>query len=301
MAEFAESLVAPLAELEVDVVIDEVDWIPNETGWSVDRKVSKRLKESVRGFDIVHAWGLRTAWACGEAYYLRVPWVYTAFDMPKTSNNQLVDRLNSARTGICCCSAARQFLDGAYTSNLKTIYPGLPPYLPYEREVAREQLGFGPDEFLILSLSTELGEEFIREITSQKVNVSFAVLSPDDMPDADKIESRDQLPLWIAASDLVMQSKPGLGIDLDCLIAMSSGVPVLVKDVGGLSEMGVANVSLEVYEDDLDLPRHLLELIDAPVHREALGMAGRAKVEDRFDLRECAEKYAAVYRSVLNP
>ncbi|MCB0824841.1 MAG: glycosyltransferase family 4 protein [Armatimonadetes bacterium] len=301
MAEFAESLIAPLGELDIDVAIDEVDWIPNETGWSVDRKVSKRLKESIRGFDLVHAWGMRTAWACGEAFYLRFPWVYTAFDMPKTSNNQLVDRLNSARTGICCCSAARQFLDGAYTSHLKTIYPGLPPYLRFDRETAREQLGFGPEEFLVLSLSSDHMDDVVHEITNQRADVSFAIFSDEETPGADKIESREQLPLWIAASDLVIQSKPGLGIDLDCLLAMSSGVPVMAKDVGGLSEMGVANVSLEVYEDENDLTRHLLELIDAPVHREALGLAGRAKVEDRFNIQECAEKYAAVYRSVLNP
>ncbi len=133
IATYSDALARELENHGIEVVIDDAeDWIPNETGFATDRRVTKLVKKAAQGFDLVHAWGYRPAWACSEAFYLRSPWIFTAYDIPKTTNSQLIDRLNAARTGLCVTRAVKLKLEAADTINLELVPPGLatpPPLL----------------------------------------------------------------------------------------------------------------------------------------------------------------------------
>ena len=153
MATYSELLRHGLEEEGIDVVIDDTGWIPNETGWKVDRKVSKQLQEASRGFDLIHAFGYRAAWACSEAFYLKRPWVYTAYDMPKTLVSQLIDRLNAARTGIVPTRKVKQKLEEADTLNLEVVMPcvHVPNDLPSMQD-CKSKLGLNEEHPLILGM-----------------------------------------------------------------------------------------------------------------------------------------------------
>ncbi len=159
IATYTEVLRHSLKAEGIDVVIDDAEsWIPNETGWKADRQVSKALHEAAKGFDVVHAFGYRSAWACSEAFYLKKPWLYTAYDMPKTTVGPLIDRLNASRVGICVSRAVKKPLEEAETLNLEVVVPGV--YVPefrLETQEARVKLGLDPESPVVLAVRDLMG------------------------------------------------------------------------------------------------------------------------------------------------
>lgn len=315
MASLSSGLSVALEEFGVEAVLEDAEGvIPNETGWWVDRKVSKRVKDLAKGFDVVHAWGYRSAWACGEAFYLRKPWFYTAYDLPKTTQAALIDRLASARAGICSSRAVKKALEDGDAVHLEVVTPGVyvEGTLP-SREDARGRLGIAEDARLVLGLGRlvlERGFDALAsaaEVFSEDVPRGQVVIAGDGPegrglpgPGRRVVTGRFSKWDWICAADLVVVPSRRAGFSLVAAEAMWAGVPVLARETGGLPEMGVRDVSLELFEEDGDLPYCMTELMAGPVHLASLGSAGRARAADRFDLRECARRHAELYREAVS-
>jgi glycosyltransferase involved in cell wall biosynthesis len=92
----------------------------------------------------------------------------------------------------------------------------------------------------------------------------------------------------LRACDLVLQPYPdgASGRRTTLMAALANGVPV-VTTVGALSEpvWNEGAVAVGPAGDSAHLTRHVLELLDSPDRRAALGRAGRKLYEDRFALR----------------
>jgi alpha-maltose-1-phosphate synthase len=80
------------------------------------------------------------------------------------------------------------------------------------------------------------------------------------------------------------------------LEAMHAGVPVVSTRVGGLGELVVDGVTGLLVEprDDGALARALLALVDDEGRREAMGAAGRRRVEEHFDVRRTTARVVDV-------
>lgn len=315
IATYTEVLRHRLEMEGVDVVIDDATgWIPNETGFRVDRKVSRALRDAVRGFDLVHAFGYRAAWACSEAFYVKQPWLYTAYDMPKTTMAALVDRLNAARRGICSSTAVKRELDGGDTLHLEVITPGV--YVPDETrttEEARLALGLDADERVVLGfgrLVPERGFDALRNAAAELVRDTdkVSVVIVGEGPEASRLGGEgcrvvtgefDKW-LWLQAAEIVVVPSRRAGFSMVAAEAMMLGKPVLVRRTGGLADMGIENVSLEVFDEDDDLLFVLLELLNSPIHLDSVGEAGRYRAEDRFDLGKCVNKHVNLYRDLTS-
>lgn len=311
IASYCDALRVSLKDQGIDVVVDDADeWIPNETGWSVDRAVSKKLQDAAKGFEIVHAFGYRAAWACNEAFYLKRHWVYTAYDLPKTTASQLIDRLNAARTGICVGSAVKHKLDSADALNLRTIVPGVwvPPHRLSKAE-ARQQLGICDDQTVVLAIgpygsdrgfsalwdaATQLGQEVS--------DVMVCALGPVDQDPGHSV--RVVAPpfdkwMWLAACDIVVAPYERAGFSMAAAEAMRFGKVVLMRRAGGLPDMGTENVNIELFENDDDLLFCLIELLNSPIHRESVSDSAAIRAESGFDLERCAREHAQLYRDLL--
>ena len=121
----AADLALALQSQDVEAVVLEAgDWMPNETGPKFDRDVSKRLVQEADGFDIVHAFGYRCAWACSAAFGDRRRWIYTAYDLPKTKHLLLVARLNDAGAGLAVARAVTRALDDMLVMRVETVPVG---------------------------------------------------------------------------------------------------------------------------------------------------------------------------------
>jgi colanic acid/amylovoran biosynthesis glycosyltransferase len=91
----------------------------------------------------------------------------------------------------------------------------------------------------------------------------------------------------------------GLGMVL--LEAAATGLPIVGSRVGGIPEcMLEGKTGFLVSERDADaLARRMAELLEDPVRRHQMGTAGRALIEDRFDLHRQTAVLENFYDSLL--
>jgi len=91
----------------------------------------------------------------------------------------------------------------------------------------------------------------------------------------------------------------GLGMVL--LEAAATGVPIIGSQVGGIPECIVDGKTgfLVPERDEETLARRMAELLEDPVRRHSMGAAGRALVEDRFDIDRQTAALENFYDSVL--
>ncbi len=320
IASVCQTLADALDEFNVEVVVDEVSsWMPDKTGWLVDRGVTKKLNEAVRGFDLVHAWGYRPAWACSEAFYVRRPWVYTQLDPPRTTNPQLIDRLNAARQGFVSCRQIKEALVKAETLHVRVMDAPVAEPPKFSRLDERRRLGLDPDAPMLLAAGAwgaegglqdaieALGQliPIIPNITLVLANLTGSKSEVEAAcgiaPDRIKIvgEQPSLLP-WAAASDLVIIPKRRGGISITALEAMSMEVPVIVRRGTGTDEIAVDGLSAFYYSEEDSLSTRIESILANRVTCEAVGRSGRTRVEDSHSASEIAGLLASRYKQILD-
>ncbi|MFM9872821.1 MAG: hypothetical protein ACKVQS_05075 [Fimbriimonadaceae bacterium] len=308
MSTFASSLVPGLEAAGIEVVIDEAEvWIPEKTGWQVDRKVSRAVRDAGKGFDFVLAWGYRAAWACSEAFYVKKPWGYVAYDTPKTTHDQLIGRLAAARVGVCCSRATKRILDDADAVNLEVIVPGVqvPAGLP-TKEVAREQLGIAADARLIVGMGRAVNDsafdvfdnllEMLIAEAPRTVGLVKVVGGSRKMSHAKVVDAGIDPWVLIQAADVVLCPDRRAGFKMAAAMGMALAKPVVCRELSSLREIGVPDVSMEFFDSDDDAYYQMLDLMGAPVYMESLGLAARARAEDYLSLDRCVENFARMIR-----
>ncbi len=310
---YAHNLAERLETLGMEAVIDECSsWIPDRTGWQVDRPVSKRLREAGKGFDVIVAFGYRSAWACAEAFYLKRPWVYVAYDTPRTTHSQLIDRLSSARAGICASRTTKRILDEADAVNLTMVVPGVPqpPESTPDKLAARQLLGIRDDARLVVALGRPVAD------TGLDAFDDLAPMLREDVPNFEGMilpiagrmtaknlrtapEGTDP---WIllSAADVVFVPARRAGFSMSAGMAMQLGKPVLARDLNALREIGVRDVSMEFFEDGDDAFYRLMDMLAAPMYLESFGNAALTRARDYLDMDRCAREMHALLSEVAS-
>jgi glycosyltransferase involved in cell wall biosynthesis len=111
-------------------------------------------------------------------------------------------------------------------------------------------------------------------------------------------EVRD-VPGLLRRAGLFAQPSRSEGISLTLLEAMARGLPVVATRVGGNAEVvedGV-NGRLVASEDPTALATALLAARADPDRARELGLAGRRRIEETFDVRRMVAEYEMMYRS----
>ena len=129
---------------------------------------------------------------------------------------------------------------------------------------------------------------------------------------ADRVEFLGALPHAQVLSSMrkaAMLVLPGIrtatgreeGLGMVLLEAAATGVPIIGSRVGGIPEcIEDGKTGFLVPErDEESLARRMAELLEDPVKRHAMGAAGRALVEDRFDIDRQTAALENFYDSVL--
>ena len=251
IATYTNLLADALHDEDIEAIVDDAeDWIPNKTGWRVDREVAKVLKAAARGFDIVHAFGYRTAWACSAAFYVSGPWIYTAYDMPRTTHVELIKRLNTGRIGLCSSHAVRNKLADASALNLEVIPPGIRANTRVlDRQESRGMHGVSDGEILIVAAGRfveERGfESLIAAVHSLPRNFRLILSGKGPLEDSlvaaagDKVTVTHELfsqQVVIAAADLVVVPSTRAGFSYTALEAMHQAT------IGGARTIALTNV-----------------------------------------------------------
>jgi glycosyltransferase involved in cell wall biosynthesis len=108
---------------------------------------------------------------------------------------------------------------------------------------------------------------------------------------------RSDIAALLGAVDLFALTSVSEAASLTVLEAMASRLPVVVTAVGGNPEMvrdGVDGL-LVPRGDDAAVAAALLRLLDEPARAAAMGLAGRQRVEERYQLGQTVENYWRLY------
>jgi glycosyltransferase involved in cell wall biosynthesis len=323
IATHASDLQAELARRGIHAEIEDASgWIPNDTGPKNDKAVSRKLREISAGYEIVHAFGYRSAWACSEAFGHREAWVYTAYDIPKTTHRVLISHLNDAQAGICASRAVYRALDEAIAIDLVTLMPGVrkPPEIPASKEDCRARHGL-PSAAIVIGglgrLTPEKGwDRLIEAMGIVWAAVPEAILAiAGDGPQRASLEGMardthrpDQIRLLGAAPDafeflggldLCVVPSTRAGFSMAALEAMAMGVPTLVRATGGLPELLEPDISGFVFRADEGLGSQIAEVLDLPLTLQTVGSAGRIRASETFALEPCVEGLVEIYQGIV--
>ena len=112
---------------------------------------------------------------------------------------------------------------------------------------------------------------------------------------------RSDVPALLAGAGFFVTASLTEGISLTLLEAMAVGLPVIATSVGGNSEIVDAPRTGQLVPpgDAAGLAAAMVEMCRQPDCWQALGQAGRERVEEHFDVRRMVSDYERLYRELL--
>lgn len=310
-----ESLATALEEMghSCETVIDDSGESPKS-----QRQFRKRLQTAANRCDIVHAHGFRAAWQCSQLRGIR--WCYTAHTAGLEKPKRLIDCLNSAEFGICVSNSLLQEMEAAGASNLRVNFGGVliretvPP-----KEQSRTRIGVPTDAKVVGFVGRLVPEKGLEDLLHAMQEVwyehetAYLIIAGEgpSLGKLDEIRSglmyRDKVRLlgkWpdafevYAASDLVVMPSKSEALGLSAIEAMSVGVPVVARRVGGLAEVIEDNVCGKLVDPDAFLADSIDDLLYAPTLLRVYGDAGKLRVMERFDMRVSAREITRYYSEI---
>lgn len=321
IATLTNTLALALKKRGVEAVVEEAsDWIPNQTDIASSRPATKQLRTISANYGLVHAFGYRAAWACSDAFGPKEAWVYTAYDMPKTTHKLLIDKLNEAQLGFCSSYAVRDALAKAGALDVSVRTPCAPHLASLlDKEDARRVFEAEVEGPLIAGLGRlvpERGFAILAEAMEQvwiQVHDAQLVVAGDG-PELEQLRAiarqssrahqihvygpvRNAADLYKAADLLVVPSTRA-GFSMVAAEAMLCGTPVMVRE-GPLDEMVQRDNTGLLFASDRELGLRIAEAIQTPIRLESVSNAARIKAEALFSPDRFAEEMEKKYREIV--
>lgn len=112
--------------------------------------------------------------------------------------------------------------------------------------------------------------------------------------------NRHDVPAQLAAASMFILSTRTEGLSISLLEAMAAGLPVVATAVGGNPEVIVEGQTgfLVPRGSAEKLAEKIVWLLDHPREAQAMGRAGRERVETHFDVRQTVRAYQRLYYEV---
>jgi len=187
----------------------------------------------------------------------------------------------------------------------------------------RRELGLSPDDrvaILIGRFAPRKGHEFalkaVQRASERVPDLKMIFAGDGELEDDLRAEAvrlnvsdrvifagfRRDIPHLLAAAEVLVLPSEDECLPLVILEAMSSRLPVISTDVGGISEAvedGVTGIMVRP-RDAEGLAEALVEILGDPERARSMGIAGRRKVEAEFSLEACAAAVFDVYDELLS-
>jgi N-acetyl-alpha-D-glucosaminyl L-malate synthase BshA len=112
---------------------------------------------------------------------------------------------------------------------------------------------------------------------------------------------REEVPLYYAASDVVVVPSLQEAWGLVATEAMACGKPVVASRVGGLPDQVIDgyNGFLVPPRDPRALADRILNLLENPSEARRMGLNGRRLAEERFDIEKRVDKIVKLYKEIV--
>ncbi len=318
MASYANYLATGLRELDIQAdLIQAEDVIPAQTGGNIDKDVATWLRDAGKDYDLIHAIGLRSAWACATTYSDKEAWLYSVYDMPKSTNRLLINLLNTSQAGLCSSRAVFRMLDEALGMELEIVPPGVPPFdESLTRLNSKKRFGWEPSDFVVGVKISNLSDDDIRLVAEtietlweSKPETKWAVVNDEAINDHELATFQDERVQWLVkpdkfqellvSLDLWIVASRSAGFSLTTVEAMSLGTPVMLRDAAGLREIVDNDISGFLFRDDDELKTMLVEVAALPLTLESVSHASKIRAMDQFSVGKMAERVAHIYERIL--
>jgi glycosyltransferase involved in cell wall biosynthesis len=217
--------------------------------------------------------------------------------------------------------------DGIPAQKITVIHNGIDVgrvQTPLTRGEARERLGLAADTIVlgcVARLEEQKGHRFLLEALAQlnepaRGAARFRVVLVGDGRLRAQLEeraaglgvaawtmflgTRHDVPDILKALDICVMPSLWEGLSVAMLEAMAAGLPLVISDVSGVSQVvGDNEYGLKVPAGDAaELARAIARLADAPERRAALGAAARRRVRAKFSAQAMLAELARLYEEV---
>jgi len=133
------------------------------------------------------------------------------------------------------------------------------------------------------------------KMLTRRLGISSYVLFTGRIP-------QEELPLYYAASDVVVVPSLQEAWGLVATEAMACGKPVVASRVGGLPDQVIDgyNGFLVSPRDPKALADRILYLLENPSEARRMGLNGRKLAEEQFDIEKRVDKIVKLYRELVN-
>lgn len=279
--------------------------------------------------DLIHAHLPKAQVLAGvTACVTHTPFLTTIHGMDITSLELGILRTTGSHLTVVCQAAYAQALSLGIPEEKVTLVPNGVDVGTFNMRGNgrhfREHLGLSPDTRLVGfvgRMNWEKGPDmFIQaaaHIHQYLPDVHFVVVGGgpmreelEDQVRRASLEDNFHLPgVWAnmkevyVALDVLVQTSRVEGMPLTLLEGMASGLPVVAMNVGGVAEIIEVGTTgyLSAVGDWLGLGDAIIRLLEDPELRKAMGVKGRARVEQYFNLNRQVETIASTMRRIVRP
>jgi glycosyltransferase involved in cell wall biosynthesis len=283
---------------------------------------------------VVHTHLPESAWyGLPAAYFRRVPVRIGHLQNANRHWATRVRRLDRAASAfgsatVACSTAVADFAreDLGYPANRLEVIPNAIDVTRFDSlpdpRTARRSIGASEDGLLVLcaaSLTPQKGHRYLLEamtaVRSELPGVRLLLagtgaaerelrraVTEKRLGDVVSVLGRrDDVPLLMAASDLVVLPSLWEGLPMVLIEAGAAGLPAVASAVGGVAEIveDGATGLLVPPGDTGRLAETLLALLRDPGRRRMMGEAGRERVRKNFDVRVVIERLESLYHRLL--
>jgi glycosyltransferase involved in cell wall biosynthesis len=105
-------------------------------------------------------------------------------------------------------------------------------------------------------------------------------------------------PYFDDAAVFVSPMRAGSGLQVKNLEAMAMGVPVVTSSLGALGLDASVGENLLVGDTPEAFAKHIIDLIESPDYRQAVGTAGRRLVEEKYSWDVLVQRLEGVYSQI---
>ena len=234
--------------------------------------------------------------------------------------NQILGRVPDAVYAVSGDLREHMLGEGLPAKTVDVIYNGIEPgKVPTDtaRQRVRQQLGVSDDVLVVGTIARldpvkDLGT-LIQAVAAAGRHMPVVLVVVGDGPERAALEAlarsvsdservrflgqRDDAREWLPGCDVYVNSSISEGVSLTILEAMAAGLPVIATRVGGTPEVVDETCGVLVAaRNSEDVASALVALAGDPTRRSRLGVAGRARVEEKFSLGRMVQEYHDVYR-----
>ena len=302
---------------------------------NIDLKAASRIRQWIKKekFDIVHGLGNRQVanfiWASYGLANKVIAYRGAVGHVSRWDPSCYLKWLNPRIDHIICVSKAVEYdllRSGVPQRKLRTIYKGHSPdwYAEISRHSARstlEQEYDIPNNAILIGMAANMrrikgADILLRAMRSLPDNVHVLLIGEVRDPQinrlADETDLRDRVHLagyrtdaakLISAVDIVAApSRDREGLTKGVIEAMIHSIPAVVSSAGGLPELIDNQISGFVVpkEDSSTLAARLKDLVEDPQRREAMGIAARQRIIEKFSVDRTITETLTLYQEVLS-